>query len=158
VSEGPFDRNWVHCNLDLRRGGRYPVPKVRDRIAEELNKVFAKNNPRVDTGQWPYFLRLVPDVHERIRRGDTEISHPGERQWLWYGFVFSTAKAIYAELEKAKVPGVGYSAKGPVVKLLTKAIPLITCETPTAWAVAKEIERQRKPELCDKAAGMSHTE
>jgi hypothetical protein len=153
-----FSGDWVYHNLDLRRGGRYPAKEARVRIAYELNKLFRKNNPWIDTGYWPHFLRLPPDAHERIRRGDTEISHPNKRDWLWYGFVLSMAEMIRAELVRAKVPGVGYSAKGPVVKFLTKAIPLITCETPTRGAVAKEIERQRKLKLCDKAAVISHTE
>jgi len=155
--EPPFSKDWVHYNLDVRRGGRYPRPEARNRIAEELNRVFAENSPRINTGSWPHFLRLPRgDAQERIRRGDTEISHPNKRQWLWYDFVLSLAEVIGAELEKV-IPGTGYSAKGPVVKLLTKAIPLITCEIPLASAVAKEIERQRKLKLCDKPVVMSHT-
>jgi hypothetical protein len=149
VSE-PFSRAWVHRNLDLRRAIAHPKPEARDRIAGELNKAFAQYSPRVDTSCWPHFLRLrLPrDVHKRI--------HHGRRQWLWCGFVLSAAEMIYAELHRAKVPGVGYSAKGPVVKLLKAAIPLITCETPTGGAIAKELERQRGAVVRQGCGGVAH--
>jgi hypothetical protein len=120
-----------------------------NRIAAELNRVFAEDHKERD---WPYFLRRPFDVREQMQRGSTALGCPQR----WHEFVLSTAEAIRVELGNAnrrmKPDGFGYSAKGPVAKIVVRAIPLVTGETPTALAVAKELERQLKRRSAKPAA------
>jgi hypothetical protein len=67
------------------------------------------------------------------------------RRWAEYVLAMGeVTKEVLNAANPGRTPPFSFSKDGPVVRLLVKAIPLITGEQPTAANVSRELYRQLK--------------
>jgi hypothetical protein len=124
-----FSGDWVQENLSLAQSDKRPKLDRCNQIAAEFKRAFALANPIWDSPHI-YWARgtAAPTATKR-----------------WPEYVVPMAEVTQAMLTAAnegRVPPFGYSKDGPVVRLLVKALSLITGEQITAAAVSQDLYRQ----------------
>jgi hypothetical protein len=139
-SEDMFTGAWIQKNLSLAQTDK-PLKLDRcNQIAATFNEEYAEENP----------IWYSPHIHwARPGAAPTARTH-GASARRWAKYVLKMGEVTQAALNavnEGRTPPFRYSKDGPVVRLLVKAIPLITGETPTAGNVSQELYRQlrRRP-------------
>lgn len=136
MSEGPFTPEWVEANLrpKERATDKMPEREACKRIADAFNQACANV---VGAYDFPLHLRPV--------RGGVRSTALDERTWARYAFSMGEAVRVeLAEINSGRKPPFGYTPNGMIVRILKKAILLISQEDASPGAIAKELERQRR--------------
>jgi hypothetical protein len=153
----PFTWKWVEEHLVLKEGkAESPDRDGCDQIAAELNRASAremlKNEPpppALPLAQSASPIRAAAQVlgfHMGVPGGWSHGDVAFQKQRRWHDHVLALAEVTRTELERVNPPtiDIGYSKDGPIVRMLAKAIPIITGEHPRPAAIAKKLGRSLK--------------
>jgi hypothetical protein len=136
-----FTGKWVRENLaQPKRGDKRPDDAGCDRIAAEFNRANAREN----FGETVDAPHIFWATRHAMPPGAGAAYTPNAVRRRWAGLL-TMGEVVCNELNVANLgrkPAFAYTEGGPVVKLLHKAIPLITGEHPTRNAIAMEFRNR----------------
>jgi hypothetical protein len=136
-SVGMFTGAWVRENLSLTQSDKRPELDRCNQIAAKYNEAFVEENPIWHS---PHIGWARPGTSPTAKMHDASA-----RRWSKHVLAMGeTTKAALNAANEGRKPPFRYSKDGPVVRLLIKAISLITGETLTAANVSQELYRQSR--------------
>jgi hypothetical protein len=149
-SEEMFTGEWVQKSLSLVQSDKLPKLARCNQIAAEFNRAYGRENPiwYVPHTEW---ARSYSPSEGLVRPGvppTARIHDATARRWAEYALAMGeVTQEVLNAANPGRTPPFGFSKDGPVVRLLVKAIPLITGEQPTADNVSQVLYRQlrRRP-------------
>jgi hypothetical protein len=144
-SEDMFTGDWIQTNLSLVQTDKLPKLDRCNRIAAEFNRAYGRENP-IYYAPHTDWARSYSPSEGLVRPGGpptARIHDATARRWAEYVLAMGeVTQEVLNAANPGRTPPFRYSKDGPVVRLLVKAIPLITGEHPTAGNVSRELYRQ----------------